>query len=284
MVARFLFLACLIPALCLAQQKLEIPTAGISSSPEPLVGHLFEPRESGKRGAVVMVHGCGGAYGRNGRLNPRHQMWGEYLAAQGYIALMVDSFTSRGIKEVCTQKTSTRTIRPRDRVGDAYAALAYLRSRPDVDAANVSLLGWSHGGSTVLNAMARAPSSSPGFTRAIAFYPGCTPFARAPGDFHPYAPLLVLMGEADDWTPAAPCRELADIVGKRPEPMELVLYPGAYHDFDAPDLTGLRVRHDVPNGVHPGSGVTIAPDPQAREDAKRRVIEFLAILRSKSAN
>ncbi len=274
MLVRALLIAFLIPASSLAQERLEIPAAGLSSSPAPLIGHLFAPRESGPRPAVVMMHGCGGAYARDGRLNARHQMWGEYLASKGYVALMVDSFTTRGVKELCTQKTESRTIKQADRVGDAHAALAYLRSRADVDPAKVSLLGWSNGGSTVLNAIAHAPANGPDFARAIAFYPGCTAFAKSPGDFHPYAPLLVLIGEADDWTPAKPCRELADIVRKRSEPMELVVYPGVYHDFDNPGITE-RVRTEVPNGVNPGSGVTVAPDAGAREDAKGRVVEFL---------
>jgi dienelactone hydrolase len=274
---RFLLLALLSPALAFAQEKVAIPTAGLSSSPAPLVAYVFEPRGAGPHAAVVMMHGCGGAYTRNGSLNARHRMWGEHLAAQGYIALMVDSFTSRDVKELCTQKYQSRTLKQSDRVGDAYAALAYLRARPDVDAAHVALLGWSHGGGTVLNAMAKVPASGPGFSAAIAFYPGCSAFAKAPDKFHPYAPLLVLMGEADDWTPSKPCRELTDIVRKRPEPMELVLYPGAYHDFDNPDLKTKRVRKEVPNGVHPGQGVTVAPDPEAREDAKKRVSEFLRL-------
>jgi dienelactone hydrolase len=275
-VTRLLLLAALsCAAIATAQEKISIPPRGLSSSPAPLVAHLFQPSGRPPHAAIVMVHGCGGAYSRNGKLNPRHQMWGEYLAAQGYIALMVDSFTSRGVKELCTQKLSDRTLRPAERAGDAYAALAYLRSREDVDAKDVSLLGWSHGGSTVLNTMARAPSTGPGFTRAIAFYPGCSALAKTPDRFHPYAPVLVLTGDADDWTPAAPCRELAAITAKRSEPLELVVYPGAYHDFDNPALNAKRLRKDVPNGVHPGEGVTVAPDPKAREDAKRRVSEFL---------
>ena len=274
-IPRALGLGLLLPLLALAQERITIPTAGVSSSPSPLVAHLFTPKGDGPHPAVVMVHGCGGAYSRNGKLNPRHQMWGEYLASHGYVVMMLDSFTSRGVKELCTQKISSRTLRPAERATDAYAALAYLRSRPDVVAAKVSIVGWSHGGSTVLNAMAHAPAKGAAFSRAIALYPGCTSFAKAPDRFHPYAPLLVLMGDADDWTPAPACQELTDIVKKRPEPMELVLYPGAYHDFDNPALKTKRVRKDVPNGVHPGEGVTVAPDPQAREDAKTRVTEFL---------
>jgi dienelactone hydrolase len=57
--------------------------------------------------------------------------------------------------------------------------------------------------------------------------------------------------------------------------MRIVLYPDSYHDFDNPALKTKRVRKDVPNGVHPGEGVTVAPNAQAREDAKLRVLAFL---------
>ena len=57
--------------------------------------------------------------------------------------------------------------------------------------------------------------------------------------------------------------------------MQLVVYAGAYHDFDNPAIKQQRVRSDVPNGVNPGKGVTVGPDPEAREDAKKRVVEFL---------
>jgi dienelactone hydrolase len=87
---------------------------------------------------------------------------------------------------------------------------------------------------------------------------------------------LLLIGEADDWTPAAPCQALASVVTARGEPMQIFTYPDTYHDFDNPALTTKRLRTDVPNGVNPGAGVTIAPNPVAREDAKERVTAFFA--------
>jgi len=269
-------------------QAVLVPTAGISSSPEPLHAFVFSPTgaTSTKYPAVVMVHGCGGAYGRDGQLNARHAMWGEYLATQGYVALMLDSFSSRGFKQICTIKFSERTLKEADRVGDTYAALAYLRRLPNVDASRVALLGWSHGGGVTLDTIShRLPKAltlgatsamAAGFNAAIAFYPGCTWRNKNPDRFHPYAPLLLLIGEADDWTPAAPCRELAATVAARGEPMQIITYPDTYHDFDSPALTAKRVRKDVPNGVNPGMGVTTAPNPEAREDAKLRVRAFLA--------
>ncbi len=66
--------------------------------------------------------------------------------------------------------------------------------------------------------------------------------------------------------------------------MEIVTYPGTYHDFDNPGITRRRVRTEVPNGVHPGHGVTTAPNAEAREDAKRRVRDFLQQMTGRAAS
>lgn len=257
-------------------ERVSIPPGEFSSSPAPLVGLLFQPAGTGTHAAIVMMHGCGGAYAADGSLNARHQMWGDYLASQGYVTLMLDSFSSRGIKQLCTQKFADRTLKEADRVGDAYAALAFLRMQPGVDAHRIGLLGWSHGGGSVLAAITKPPQHGAGFAAAVSFYPGCTRRSTQTEKFHPYAPLLVLIGEADDWTPAEPCKILTAAVAKRGEPMQIVTYPDTYHDFDNPALTRKRVRKEVPNGVNPGQGTTTAPNPEAREDAKRRVSAFLA--------
>ena len=198
-----------------APEQVAIAPGGLSSSPAPLVAFVFHPQGAGPHPGVVMMHGCGGAYGSSGRLNARHRMWGEYLASLGYEALMLDSFTSRGIKEICTVPFRQRTLKERDRVGDAYAALAFLRAMPGVGTAKVGLLGWSHGAGVTLEAIRHKPQGAVGYAAAVAFYPGCTAVDRNASTFHPYAPLLVLIGESDDWTPAAPCEALAAGVAAR---------------------------------------------------------------------
>lgn len=258
----------------MAPEKVQIPPGSLSSSSAPLVAFVFRPEGSGPHPAVVMMHGCGGAYARSGKLNERHLMWGEFLAQSGYVALMLDSFTSRDIKELCTIKFAARPLKESDRVGDAYAGLAWLREQGFVDRNRVALLGWSHGAGVTLDAIRRKPRPDPGFNAAVALYPGCTERNKKADSFTPYAPLVILIGESDDWTPAPPCAALTKTVQARGLPMEIVTYPDSYHDFDNPGLTKLRVRTEVPNGVNPGKGVTTAPNPVAREDAKKRVLQF----------
>ncbi|MEP7183681.1 MAG: dienelactone hydrolase family protein, partial [Betaproteobacteria bacterium] len=182
----------------------------------------------------------------------------------------------------CTQPLAGRTITQVNRRLDALGALLWLQVQPDVAADRVALLGWSHGGGTVLAAdSARQPAvaafrrghNASYFATAIAFYPSCTAYTR-PDTYVPAAPLSIYIGIEDDWTPAAPCVALGEAAVARGLPLMVNTYPGTYHDFDAP-VGRLRVRNDVPNGVNPGRGVTTAPNPEARADAYARVREIL---------
>jgi dienelactone hydrolase len=239
-----------------------------------LRGVLYRPSGAGPFPAVVALHGCSGLYGKDGGLSPRHSDWAQRLSAQGFVVLLPDSFGARGAESQC--RTRDRVTRPsRERVADAFAAKTYMQSRPDVKPTAVSLLGWSNGGSAVLHAVDRQDGprdGKPDFARAVAFYPGCRiPAERA--SWQARIPLLILMGAADDWTPAAPCQELADARGGAP--VSLKLYPGAYHDFDNPDSPVREVRGLAYTAKGGGSAHT-GTDPAARADALKRVPAFLA--------
>jgi dienelactone hydrolase len=47
----------------------------------------------------------------------------------------------------------------------------------------------------------------------------------------PAIPTLIFVGAADDWTPAAECTAKLASWGNDGPPVELVVYPGAYHGF-----------------------------------------------------
>ncbi len=252
-----------------APQRVTFPGAGGLT----LQGWLYAPATGGPYRAIVALHGCAGLVDSSGWPSARHEDWGERWAAAGFLALFPDSFGSRGLGPQC--RVSEREVHPsRERVADAGAALKFLVARRDVDARQISLVGWSNGGSSTLYAVEpqRAPAGAD-FARAIAFYPGCrTPLES--GRWRTRLPLLVLIGAIDDWTPAEPCAALVAQAKARGEPAEIVTYADAYHDFDHPDLpvhtvAGLAFTADGGGRAHTGT------NPAARADAIRRVMDAL---------
>ena len=242
-----------------------------------LVFHPASPADGqASRGTVVALHGCGGLYGttgaRKGRLNARHEAMADLLVAEGYSAVFPDSLTPRGETELCTQKIGSRKIDQTERRADVLGTLAWVATQPWAQPNRIALLGWSHGGSAVLSATdasrtdVRAQSVKPAV--AVAFYPGCA--AALKSGYKPSAPLVLMLGEKDDWTPPGPCVALGQAVGA-----EVNVFADSYHDFDNP--TGqVRLRKDVPNGVNPGQGVHVGANPVAREKAYARLKVLLA--------
>jgi len=251
-------------------------SVSIPISEGTLTGVFYRPAGPGPFPAVIALHGCGGLWREQGMLSIRHTDWGERLAAAGYAVLMPDSYGSRGLGSQCGVKDLT--VRAgRERVADATAARIWLQQRTDIRPAQISLIGWSGGGSTVLAAIRkdRSPADGrPDFKRAVAFYPACRVQSESPS-FAVRLPLLLLIGDADDWTPAAPCSYLVKAARARGEPAELVLYPGVLHDFDHPRLE-VRERDNIAYSANGTGKVTVGTNMAAREDALKRVKAFLS--------
>ncbi|HEY3846418.1 MAG TPA: dienelactone hydrolase family protein [Acetobacteraceae bacterium] len=212
-------------------------------------GELFLPDGAGRFPAMVVLHGCDG-------VGPHYRDWGRRLAGWGYVALLVDSFRPRGVATVCNQG---RLIPPELQAADGFAAAAYLRGRTDVRPDRIGVIGFSHGGWAVLKAVLAAPPQGPPFTAAVAFYPGCERAAT---------PLvtdtLILIGDADDWTPAERCQRWRDAVQTDGHVVAIKIYPGALHAFDS----GAR--------PHFYAGHHVGTDPVAAADAIGQTRSFLA--------
>lgn len=252
-------------------ERVSVPSLDrVAGAPVVLVGHWFAAG-TGRGPAVVMLHGCGGPYTRQGELGERELRYAGLLNERGVHMLALDSFSARGEREICTQKVGTRRVTQLNRRRDALGALQWLAQRVEVDASRLGLLGFSNGGSTVLAAsnlshgeVAASPVKA---AFAVAFYPGCE--AEAERGYRGSGELLLLVGEADDWTPAVPCKELA---ASSPR-IAIEAYPGAHHGFDS--RAPVRLRANVPNGVNPGKGVHSGGDPHAREASQRRLMSFI---------
>jgi dienelactone hydrolase len=235
---------------------------------------LYRPTGAGPFPAVVGLHDCRGMLNANGQIVRRFADWGERLSKQGIAVLFVDSFTSRGLGSQCGVRE--RKIRSsRERVADAYAARRWLQSQTWAMKNRVSLLGWSNGGAGSLWAVrprVMPRDGMPDFRSAVAFYPSCRRLATSAWSAR--IPTLILVGGADDWTPAGRCEQMVDGARGRSAQASIVVYPGAYHEFDRPDypvrvITGLANSADGTGRAHVGTNAA------ARADAITRVTEWL---------
>lgn len=269
---RYRFWLAAVLGLWMTQAAAAVQQVEIREGEMALRAVLFRPEGAGPFPAVVALHGCAGLVNAEGTVLPQYHDWGERLASAGYAVLFPDSFGSRKAGSQC--RISERRVRPRfERVRDANAARHWLQAQDWVIKERVSLLGWANGGSSVLWAIRpqRGPRERHGdFRSAIAFYPGCTQSAKTAWSAR--LPTLILIGAADDWTPAKICRAIVEEARGRSAQVELVTYPQAHHGFDQPDVP-LRVLNDLP--LAPTGRAHVGTEPTARADAIRRVLEWL---------
>jgi dienelactone hydrolase len=241
---------------------------------QEITATLVRPSGAGPFPAVVQLHGCGG-------LEEQSYRWARWFADHGYVALVVDSFGPRHVKGDCRSGPDEPPVTAR--FDDAFGALAYLQSLPYVRADRVAAIGWSQGGvyaMSVINgpSLERAKKRgvvlpAVGFAAGIGVYPGgCFSLVNE----RAIRPLLVLIGGADDWTPASKCAEMVDAMRGRGADAAIVIYPGAYHYFDV-EGQKREVLPDVENDLKPGGhGATVSYQAEAATDAHRRVEVFLA--------
>ncbi len=248
----------------LAREKGTTPRV---ARPLMLSATLYRPSRPGRHPALVLLHDCRGVL-------DYQREWAARLAEWGYVALLVDSFSVRGTRATCKQLVD---IEAQDvhggRVFDAYGALEYLATRPFVDQLRIGVLGWAY--DAVLGTVIRAGAQQffeRRFKAAVALYPDCG--FTASGDF--VAPVMVLAGAEDDWTPARVCARMRDRSLQHRHPVELRVYPGARHAFDDPSAAGGVYLGEVRNLYRqPALGATLRYDADARQAALLDVHDFL---------
>lgn len=251
---------------------------GTDGSGVTLDGYLAKPEGAGPFPAVVMMHGCGGLLTKSGRVQTNLAAWAGRLADWGYVALAVDGFTPRGIREICTLKK--RPISEfDDRPHDAYAGLAFLRTLSYVVGDRIALAGWSNGAMAALSAVAahtqeRFKPPTPGFKAAFAFYPGCIQLRRK--GFRPTVPTHLLVGGADDWTRPGPCLDMAAEARADGAEIAIESFPGAYHGFDHPSAAVRTRKVRNPGWKEDSREIRIGSNPAAREAAIVAVRDFLS--------
>lgn len=271
---------CTSQALSFETQKVSFPR--LSDTLE-LTAFFARPDSQPPFPAVVFLHGCSGI-GLSGSLSSVYSTWMRRLTEEGFAVLAIDSATPRGFGSTCG-RPERRTMYF-ERPGDAYSGLAYLQSRQDIISDRIGLMGWSQGGGIALLTVSSksigrpAPTPTHDFQAAIAFYPSaCSdrlqskPFTEVEhSSWSTVAPLLVLHGANDNWTPPEPCVAFIEAASERGEPVQMVVYPEAVHSFDAPNLP--LQRRTSPK-LRDGGFPMVGTNSKARQNSILRVTEFL---------
>jgi dienelactone hydrolase len=217
-----------------------------SQSTHPLMAYLARPDEPGRHPAVIEMHGCGG-------FGPLDVVVADVLKSFGYVAL---ALASLGDDVACNSPDGGLA-----EAFDAYAALEWLVQQSCVDPDRVGLIGFSMGGGAALDAVTSGliESKKPHrFRAAIAYYPWCKN-----RDGSTTVPTLILIGDQDDWTSASWCQQMVADPDRKGSPVDLVVYPGAWHAFNYPGPPRQYLGHHIEY------------NPTATADAWSRVRHFL---------
>jgi dienelactone hydrolase len=241
-----------------------------------LHAQLYKPDGDGPFPTVIALHGCGGLGGHSEPILPRYRDWAEQLLKDGNAVLLPDSYGSRELGPQCRVKEKERhVLARRERVADIMASRQWLVQQPWAARNRISLLGWANGASALLWAVRPQLSSrnaEPDFRSAVAFYPDCRISAGL--GWSARVPTLLLIGAKDDVSSPPACRQMVDGARGRSALARIVVYPGAYHDFDRPNLP-LHAIAGTPDTAVPDRG-HLGSDPDARADSQKRVAEWLA--------
>lgn len=276
-------------------------------TPVTISGILFMP-ETVKEKIPAMVI----APGSSGVGKKDLERWAPLFANKGIAAFVVDSFTQRGI--VSTSEDQS-LLNPAGNDADALSALKLLSTHPQIDRRRIGIIGFSRGGATALvTALDRfrrgVIDDDLKFAAHIAFYPPCGVRFWASTNPTTGAPIMMALGEKDDYTPIRPCLDYASEMKRVGVAVTTVVYPNAYHGFDgvtnfhgwarlvqqsakcpASEIdvdtweyrllsTGERFKtfkaFDAAVGECRSRGATVASNRAAASKAERDVMEFLS--------
>lgn len=265
------------------------------AKPACIAAELRLPPGTSRIPAIVLIHGSGGVGANVDR-------WAQALSALGIAALILDTFTGRGISQTITDQSQLSSF---SMIVDAYKSLALLSRHPRIDPTRIAVMGFSKGGFAALySSMKRFQRlwATPGieFAAYISFYTRCDATLIA-DEIVSDCPICLFHGSADDYVPVEPTRRYVDRLKRAGKDVQLTVYEGARHAFDNPlypsDLslpdavlsTNCRREERQPGHIinlDTGKtftwqdacvtrGATVGFDPHARQQAMKTVSDFL---------
>lgn len=189
----------------------------------------YQVSQVGRPAPTVLIgHGCDG-------VKPDHlDVYVKRLNDWGYNAVVVDSWTPRGVTSTC--KGRKPWYSPSDRMDEFYRIADIIR-KESWHRGDVGYVGFSHGGSLGLNLAGDGRPNT--FAAIVSYYPNCADYMvprRAAK-----VKILVHFGGRDSWTPPEKCSDITGITDSE-------MHPNATHAFDINrakrDFLGENLEYD----------------------------------------
>jgi dienelactone hydrolase len=223
--------------------------------------------------ALIIVHTCGG-------IRQHIAYWRKEAVRRGYVALVLDSFSSRG-SPACRPLPP---VSPARGVKDLFDAAEHLRTFPFVDKSRIAVLGMSWGAMRGLEAaspsfVARAGLPPATLSAVVSLYPAChiPAFGSRPAGVDILqpdvaTPTLVLMGGQDHETPPEHCISRLEALKERGAPVEWHVFPNATHCWDCSDQHNQRRAPPWAGG----RSVVYLYDAKVTDESADRAFDFLS--------
>lgn len=199
-------------------------------------------------GPIPCMIACHGSYNWRGH----HYEHISKILDMGIAVFRIHSFDTRGTGDVSKDQMSVTAAML---TADAFKALHLAASHPDIDASRIGLAGWSLGGSVALYAAwepvaeALAPDGLR-FAAHLPVYPAA--YLRPEDDRWTGAPIRILIGSDEDYTPASAALEQTKHLAAKGVPIECLTYEGGHHAFDSIDYVEY-----MPDVIALNEGITV---------------------------
>ena len=249
----------------------KFPRETLDSRAARLLAHcqIFKPEGNGPFPTAFLFHGCGDNDGPQ-------PGYAKAAAQKGIASVVVDSFRPRDISLTEARILVCTGLRlwGRERAGDLIALLHWARGQDWVQADRLAAAGWSHGGWTVMDALALGPEVAEfadlegvpadplaGLSTAFLVYPWCGLGAQTlRKGWQKAIPAYLMLGENDTLSGTHLPLKAADKVRLSGATVETLIYPGATHSFDEE------------TSVNP----TFRFNPEQTADAQARFADWMA--------
>jgi dienelactone hydrolase len=216
---------------------------------------LLMPEGKGPFPVAIQLHGCGGK-------GDFQLGWAEVARKAGWAVIVVDSYKHRNISRLQAYATVCTGMHlwGRDRAGDLYAMMEWVRGQGWADSSRIVAAGWSHGGWTTLDAMSLTPGADManstrldglaedplnGLVGAFVVYPycgiGCVAAERGT---RVDVPVKALVGTADVIVGNTGLAKTLQKMKTPKSAIDVTMLEGATHAFDEPKARDLRVKYD----------------------------------------